>query len=239
MIELEAEAYDGRDVEVSTAGAAVVADLAIVRTVDRLPVHLRLARHRARVGDRVTAVGYPLGGPLTTTRGSVLGYRTDPLGESSSQALVSDAHVEHGSSGSALVDPAGDVVGVVYAGGTDTSAAVPVDVLRKVLGDPDASSKPVTCTHGAAHGPPAAGPAAAGGSHPAGTTACSPTVSVGPVTSCPFGLEVEDAWAGAGGGSRDLTAYSPVTGRWYRMRCTAGSPTVCRGGHDATVYLTG
>lgn len=96
-------------------------------------------------------IGYPLVGPLTTTRGKVLGYAPDPIGWSSLPMLVNDAPIEHGSSGSPLVDNAGRLVGVLYAGGT-SQYAVPVDVLKAALANPSASSDTAACD-GVLNGP--------------------------------------------------------------------------------------
>ena len=70
---------------------------------------------------------------------------------------------------------------------------------------------------------------------PPDATTCSATVSVGTVTSCPFGINVAEAYERSGGST--VTAYSPVTERVYTMHC-GGSPTVlCTGGKNAKVYI--
>ena len=58
-----------------------------------------------------------------------------------------------------------------------------------------------------------------------------------PYTSCPFALEVERAFVGSGGSSQ-VSAYSPTTGKLYPMTCTGSAPVVCRGGTNATVFIT-
>lgn len=68
-------------------------------------------------------------------------------------------------------------------------------------------------------------------------TSCGDGLGVGPNTSCAFASEVRSAWYAAGGGSAVVTAYSPVTGSEYVMSCSAGAPTVCRGGNNAVVYI--
>ncbi len=142
---LQVSTYDGHDIEVSTAGAAVIADLALVWTKEPLPATIRLAPANPDVGTNVTAVGYPLGGPLTTTHGTVLGYAPDVVGWSSLPMMVNDAPIEHGSSGSPLIDDQGQLVGVVYATDGD-QYAVPVDILRKVLDSPENYSNPASCS---------------------------------------------------------------------------------------------
>lgn len=141
---LQVSTYDGHDIEVETVGSVEVADLALVWTRDALPQSLSLADEDPDIGTNVTAVGFPLGGPLTTTKGKVLGYGPDPVGWSSLPMLVNDAPIEHGSSGSPLINDQGKLVGVVYASDGD-HFAVPVTVLREVLNSPSAFSNSSAC----------------------------------------------------------------------------------------------
>lgn len=67
-------------------------------------------------------------------------------------------------------------------------------------------------------------------------TSCSTSVSVGPDTSCPFGLNVARAYRGSNGAGK-MFAYSPVTGKDYAMTCTGTAPVICTGGNGAMVYL--
>jgi S1-C subfamily serine protease len=136
---LQVSTFDGQDIGIATAGAVVIADLALVWTKEALPATIALATENPDLGENVTAVGFPLGGPLTTTQGKVLGYASDPIGWSTLPMLVNDAPIEHGSSGSPLLDDAGRLVGVAYAGGSD-QYAVPVEVLIHVLNNRDAYS---------------------------------------------------------------------------------------------------
>jgi len=134
--ELQVSTYDGRDVSVAAASTAGLADLALVRTVDPLPSHPDLAEADPVRGDPVTVVGYPQGGRLTVTTGHVIGATTDPLNANLGEVLVTDAPVEPGSSGSAVLDAQGRVVGVVYAkNAADQSFLVPVSTLRGLLDD--------------------------------------------------------------------------------------------------------
>lgn len=144
---LQVSTYDGRDVAVTAASTAKLADLAIVRTADALPSAPQLAAHDPQTGDPVTVVGYPLGSRLTLTDGHVIGSTTDPLNATLGQVLVTDAPVEPGSSGSAALGADGAVIGVVYAKSTDGhSYLVPVSTLRRMLDDGSAFSPAPTCT---------------------------------------------------------------------------------------------
>ncbi|WP_347350985.1 serine protease [Intrasporangium sp.] len=141
---LQIETFDGSDRQVATAGVATFADLSVVRLAEDLPATLPLAAQNPKPGDRITVVGYPGGGELTTSQGRVLRYGADLVGESDEPMIVDDAPIEHGSSGSPLVDAAGQVVGVAYAGKPDGPYwAVPVELLRRLIDTP-AELGPVT-----------------------------------------------------------------------------------------------
>lgn len=71
-----------------------------------------------------------------------------------------------------------------------------------------------------------------------GTTSCGGELSVGPATTCPFAENVRAAYEKElGSGSGIVYAYSPVTEKLYEMQCTAGTPHVCAGGNNASVYF--
>ncbi|MHA3947452.1 S1C family serine protease [Cellulomonas bogoriensis] len=137
--ELQVSTYDGRDVDVTAASTADLADLAVVRTAEELTTYPELAETDPERGESVTVVGYPRGGRLTVTEGRVIGSTTDPLNENLGEVLVTDAPVEPGSSGSAVLDGEGRVVGVVYAkSAAGQSFIVPVTTLRTLLADDEA-----------------------------------------------------------------------------------------------------
>jgi hypothetical protein len=71
---------------------------------------------------------------------------------------------------------------------------------------------------------------------PAGTS-CGSNVSAGPNTTCPFALNVAYEYLAQGGGTRTISALSPVTNQYYTMNCVSGVPSVCRGGNNAVVYI--
>jgi S1-C subfamily serine protease len=144
--ELQVNTYDGRDIDVTAASTADLADLAIVRTAEELPSYPVLADEDPVRGDLVTVVGYPQGGRLTVTTGRVIGATTDPLNENLGEVLVTDAPVEPGSSGSAALDENGRVIGVVYAkNAAGQSFVVPVSTLRRLLDDTEAFVATAPC----------------------------------------------------------------------------------------------
>jgi len=145
--QLQLETFEGRSVAVTTSSTATVADLAVVRTEEELPQSLPLGPADPIEGQPVTVVGYPGGGARTITRGNVVGYAGDPLG-GSTRVFVTTAQVQPGSSGSAVLDASGAVVGVVYAEEETTgrSVAVPVSVLRDLLDAPGGFAPLTECT---------------------------------------------------------------------------------------------
>lgn len=144
--ELQLDTWDGRSISVAVHRVAYLHDLALIETLESLPRVARLAADDPEPGARVTAVGFPRGGPLAQTRGKVIGLVAGALGERGRVLRVSAA-VTHGNSGGPLLDHAGRVVGVVYAGETRTGygLAIPVSTLRHLLGDQGLLGFPEPC----------------------------------------------------------------------------------------------
>lgn len=131
---LQLNTYDGKDVSVTNTSIADLADLAVVRTSENLEAFPVIAEQDAEVGSPVTVVGYPNGGALTVTTGKVLRYLNDPLNQNLGEVIYSDALVEHGSSGSAVLDAEGRLIGVVYAKNTSgASYIIPASTLMSVM----------------------------------------------------------------------------------------------------------
>lgn len=77
-----------------------------------------------------------------------------------------------------------------------------------------------------------------GSSSSSGGGSCGGNLSVGPSTTCGFAANVKaDYYSEIGSGSGTIYSYSPTTGRSYSMYCTAGTPHVCTGGNNASVYF--
>jgi S1-C subfamily serine protease len=129
---LEVNTWNGRTLRADGAAVGTLGDLGIVQVRARLP-ELAEFGPKPRRGDRVTAVGYPLGGPLTLSRGSVVGKVFDhQLGI---DVLRMTARIEHGNSGGPLLDSEGRVIAVVYALETKTGygLAIPVHTMLKLV----------------------------------------------------------------------------------------------------------
>lgn len=134
---IEVSTYDGRIIQATAASTTSVADIAIVYTKQSLGTSFAVRAKADPVeGDVITVVGYPNGGRLTTTTGVVLGVTTDPRGGAVGPVLASSAQVEPGSSGSAVFNASGAVVGVVYAKNTsEQSFIVPISTLNTLLSE--------------------------------------------------------------------------------------------------------
>lgn len=145
---LEVTTYDGRTIDVETASVTTVADIAIVTTATSMGGAFAIRAEDDPIeGDAITVVGYPNGGRLTTTTGVVLGPAEDPIGGAVGTVLATSAVVQPGSSGSPVLNEAGEVVGVVYAKNeVDQSFIVPVSTLNSLLAQPSLLvPKPTDC----------------------------------------------------------------------------------------------
>jgi S1-C subfamily serine protease len=127
---------DGRETNVSVVGADPLSDLAVLRADagDLQPAQLGDAEH-LRVGQLVVAIGNPQGFSSSVTAGVVSGLgRSLPMGRRGGpQRLVenviqTDAALNPGNSGGALVDSARRVVGINTAlAGFGLGLAVPIN----------------------------------------------------------------------------------------------------------------
>ncbi|WP_266079009.1 S1C family serine protease [Haladaptatus caseinilyticus] len=122
-------------------GTSPRTDLAILR-IERVPNYvdsLSLANERAEPGQRVAALGNPLGLQGTITQGVVSGVdRTLPTrqGFSIPGAIQTDAAINPGNSGGPLVTCGGRVIGVNTAGivgGENLGFAIPAQAVRRTV----------------------------------------------------------------------------------------------------------
>ena len=136
VAQLEVNTADGRTLDVSTAQVGVLGDVAFVTVDGTLPVNANL-EGRTPEGADVAAVGYPLGGPFTITRGGVIdridGFDFNVPGD----ILRISAEVQPGNSGGPLLDRRGRVAGVVYAIeiATGLGLAIPMDTVDALIDD--------------------------------------------------------------------------------------------------------
>lgn len=141
--ELELGTWDGKSLNVSSASVGRLVDLGVVSTAATLPGVGRYGV-RPRDGDDVAVVGYPLGGPLTITKGTVVDRVDGGKFEVPGEVMRMTALVQPGNSGGPVLDAKGRIVGVVFAIeiGTRLALAIPVDTLRGLISRGDLQGVP-------------------------------------------------------------------------------------------------
>lgn len=140
---LEVDTSDGRTLQVAAAEVGVLGDVAFVTVVGSLPSVAKVDG-RATVGSPIAAVGYPLGGPLTLSKGIVIDrIAGHPSGVPGTILRVSAA-VQPGNSGGPLLDRQGRVAGVVYAIeiATGFGLAIPINTVDSLLNQAGTTSVP-------------------------------------------------------------------------------------------------
>ena len=132
--------YDGRIAKATLVGADPETDLAVLKIdASNLPVIHMATRQPLRAGDVVLAIGNPLGLNQTVTMGivSAVGRQLNP--GSAEDFIQTDAAINLGNSGGALVNTQGELVGIntlligKAAGAEGIGFAIPVATARKVL----------------------------------------------------------------------------------------------------------
>lgn len=108
----------------SVVGIDRTQDLALVRAARPLNgYHFRLAPRLPAIGDDVAAIGFPLGDPITFTRGNISGLnRNVPIDGTVRNGLIeTDTAINPGNSGGPLITGDGTVVGLIDAKNTQAS----------------------------------------------------------------------------------------------------------------------
>jgi serine peptidase DegS len=135
---------DGRSGGAKVVGRDPDTDLALLSIqLTKLPV-MRLGRSdRLQVGDEVLAIGNPLGLQQTVTHGIVSAIDRKQLGVATFENFIqTDAAINEGNSGGALINAAGELVGIntaVIAKNMDATGvegigfAIPVNLARGVM----------------------------------------------------------------------------------------------------------
>jgi S1-C subfamily serine protease len=132
--QLEVSTWDGHDFVVSTAKVGALVDLGVA-TVDRALPRAASAYAEPLAGERVTVVGFPLGGPLAFSSGRIVGFVDGSQFGIPGQVMRLTANVEPGNSGGPTLDSQGRVIGIVYAIelATGYGLAIPLDTLRTLV----------------------------------------------------------------------------------------------------------
>lgn len=132
--------HDGRRAEATIVGTDPDTDLAVIKiNLDKLPV-LPFKLSGNEVGDVVLAIGNPFGVGQTVTQGIISATGRSDLGINTYEDFVqTDAAINPGNSGGALIDVAGNLIGVNTAifsqsgGSLGIGFAIPASVCQQVL----------------------------------------------------------------------------------------------------------
>ncbi|MHB1145506.1 MAG: Do family serine endopeptidase [Thiobacillus sp.] len=139
--EIQVALADGRTLPARVVGADPETDLAVLKIdADNLPAITFALADSLKVGDWVLAVGNPFGVGQTVTAGIVSALGRTHLGINTFENFIqTDAAINPGNSGGALVDSAGNLVGVnsaIYSrtgGSQGIGFAIPVSIARQVM----------------------------------------------------------------------------------------------------------
>ena len=139
--EIQVMLLDGRRAPARVIGVDPDTDLAVLRVdLGDLPSVTLGDSDALRVGDVVLAIGNPFGVGQTVTMGIVSATGRSDLGLSTFENFIqTDAAINPGNSGGALVDAAGNLIGINTAiftrsgGSRGIGFAIPVNLAREVL----------------------------------------------------------------------------------------------------------
>lgn len=131
---------DGRRAEAKVVGTDPDTDIAVIKIeMDQLPV-LPFKLSGNEVGDVVLAIGNPFGVGQTVTQGIISATGRSDLGINTYEDFIqTDAAINPGNSGGALIDVAGNLIGVNTAifsqsgGSLGIGFAIPAKICQQVL----------------------------------------------------------------------------------------------------------
>jgi serine protease DegS len=134
---------DGRVAEAHIVGRDPDTDLAVLKiNLTPLPVAVFGRSDQLKVGDVVLAIGNPIGLTHTVTHGIVSATSRQQLGIAPLEDFIqTDAPINFGNSGGALVDSSGALIGINTAivaknlGVEGIGFAIPVNMVRGVMSD--------------------------------------------------------------------------------------------------------
>jgi serine peptidase DegS len=140
---IKVQLADGRVADAHIVGRDPDTDLAVLQIdLTPLPVVSFGRSDKLRVGDVVLAIGDPIGLSQTVTHGIVSATGREQLGIATFEDFIqTDAAINFGNSGGALIDTSGALVGINTAipaknlGVEGIGFAIPVNLVRGVLDD--------------------------------------------------------------------------------------------------------
>jgi S1-C subfamily serine protease len=140
--QIEVDLNDHRSVQAQVVGSDPPSDLAVLKVnAGGLPTLVLGDSDRTRVGDVVLAIGNPLGVGQTVTMGiiSAKGRQTGLSNGSFEDFLQTDAPINRGNSGGALVSTNGELIGInsqilsPSGGSIGLGFSIPSNMARNVL----------------------------------------------------------------------------------------------------------
>lgn len=110
---LQVQLYDGRVVDAMLIGRDPQTDIALIKiSASGLQAMALGDSARIQVGDLAFAVGYPFGFDQTLTMGVISGLGRTGIGDGFQDFIQTDAAVNSGNSGGALIDSKGRLIGI-------------------------------------------------------------------------------------------------------------------------------
>jgi serine protease DegQ len=139
--DIEIQLSDGRRATAKLVGSDPETDLAVLKVqIDKLPTVVFGRSDDLHVGDTVMAIGNPFGVGQTVTAGIVSALGRNRLGINTYENFIqTDAAINPGNSGGALVDAAGQLVGINTAifsrsgGNLGIGFAIPASTAQQVM----------------------------------------------------------------------------------------------------------
>jgi serine protease DegQ len=138
---IEVALADGRKLSATIVGADPESDLALLQVqAQHLPSITFASPDQLDVGDVVLAIGNPFGVGQTITQGIVSALGRNHLGINTYENFIqTDASINPGNSGGALIDTAGNLVGInsaIYSrngGSMGIGFAIPISIAKQVM----------------------------------------------------------------------------------------------------------
>jgi len=142
--QINVQLADGRVTSATIVGRDPDTDLALLKIqLPNLPVMPLGRSDRSQVGDEVLAIGNPLGLQQTVTHGIISATGRSQLGVATFENFIqTDAAINEGNSGGALINTSGELIGIntaVVAKNLDATGvegigfAIPVNLVRGVM----------------------------------------------------------------------------------------------------------
>jgi len=139
--EIQVALIDGRQADATVVGTDPETDVAVLKiSLDNIPSITFGQSDVLRVGDVVLAIGNPFGVGQTVTQGIVSATERSHLGISTYENFIqTDAAINPGNSGGALINAAGELVGIntaIYTrsgGSQGVGFAIPANTVKMVM----------------------------------------------------------------------------------------------------------